>query len=144
MLARQLPASVGCKLHVLHINHMLRGAQANEDEAFVVRRCAELGVACTVRRIDVASRAAQSKDGLEAVARAVRYEAAHELLDCLCAESEVDPACGIVCTAHTLDDRVETFYMRTLVGTGPGGLASIPRARGRLRRPLLDGGVRLA
>lgn len=28
--------------------------------------------------------------------------------------------------------------MRALVGTGPGGLASIPRERGAVRRPLLD------
>lgn len=57
-------------------------------------------------------------------------------LDRVCAR--VGAKDGLICTAHTIDDRVETFFMRALVGTGPGGLASIPRVRGNLRRPLLD------
>ena len=27
---------------------------------------------------------------------------------------------GRIVTAHTADDRVENFYMRSIVGTGPG------------------------
>lgn len=126
------------ELSVLHVNHQLRGSDADADEAFVVARCEDLGVPCTVRRVDVRELAQGKRGGIEATARLARYQLADEMLDAACDRLGVARQDGIVCTAHTLDDRVETFYMRTLVGTGPGGLASIPRMRGRVRRPLLD------
>ena len=73
---------------------------------------------------------------MEAVAREERYRLASLALERACVQAGAED--GLICTAHTIDDRVETFFMRALVGTGPGGLASIPRVRGRLRRPLLD------
>jgi len=124
----------------LHVNHQLRGAAADADEAFVVQRCAQLGIPCTVRRVDIAGLAAGAPGGVEAVAREERYRLADAELDRICCELGVDAEQGIICTAHTLDDRIETFFMRTLVGTGPAGLRSIPRERGRIRRPLLDAG----
>lgn len=138
MLGASLPPADCCELSVLHVNHMLRGRQADDDEAFVIAQCANLAVPCTTRRVDVAALAEQRKDGVEAVARQVRYRLADELLDAECACVGVEASEGVICTAHTLDDRIETFYMRSLVGTGPGGLGSIPRRRGRVRRPLLD------
>ena len=137
MLADMLPAPKALRLQVMHVNHQLRGADADADEAFVLARCEELGVPCAVRRVDVTALAAAG-GGLEAAARAERYRLADELLDAACERAGVPAGSGLILTAHTLDDRVETFYMRTLVGTGPGGLASIPRVRGRVRRPLLD------
>ena len=137
MLAATLPAPKTLCLQALHVNHQLRGADADADEAFVLARCEELGVPCAVRRVDAAALAAAG-GGLEAAARAERYRLADELLDAACERAGVACGSGLILTAHTLDDRVETFYMRTLVGTGPGGLASIPRVRGRVRRPLLD------
>ena len=138
MLAAALPAPQQLQVQVLHVNHQLRGTDADVDEAFVAARCEELGIVCAARRVDVAALAAAGKDGLEATARAERYRLADELLDAACAQTGVPAGSGFILTAHTLDDRVETFYMRSLVGTGPGGLASIPRVRGRVRRPLLD------
>lgn len=138
MLARSLVPAQRCDLHVLHVNHQLRGMDADDDEEFVVSQCRNLGVPCEVRRVDIAALAAKGRGGIEAVAREERYRLAGEVLDGICDSAGVDRSLGLVCTAHTLDDRVETFYMRSLVGTGPGGLGSIPRRRGRLRRPLLD------
>ncbi len=128
----------GVQLHCLHINHLLRGEAADGDEAFVRALCERLGVAFHVRRIDVAALAAAGSAGMEATAREQRYLAASELAQTL----SVSTACAAedvrILTAHTLDDRVETFLMRALVGTGPGGLGSIPRQRGAILRPLLD------
>lgn len=125
-----------CELSVLHVNHMLRGADSDADEAFVIARCEELEIPCEVVRVDVGQKAKESKGGIEAVAREERYRIAEVAL-----QRAIDAnraSAGHICTAHTLDDRVETFFMRVLVGTGPGGLASIPRERGNVRRPLLD------
>ena len=123
---------------VLHVNHMLRGKDSELDEKFVVSKCMELCVECCVVRIDIKSLAKNSADSIEAVARDARYAAANKQLATFCEKLDVSFDQGRIYTAHTLDDRVETFYMRTLVGTGPGGLASIPRSRENVLRPLLD------
>ena len=48
------------------------------------------------------------------------------------------PQRGRIAVAHTRDDRVETFLMRAITGSGAAGLSSIPYVRGRIVRPLLD------
>ena len=63
---------------------------------------------------------------VEAVARRERYLAANEALASLCFHEGCPLSnSGRIFTAHTADDRVETFYMRSIVGTGPGGFRSI-------------------
>ena len=121
---------------VLHVNHMLRGEDSDGDERFVRELCKKLDVPCEVQRVDIGALSQTRRGGMEAVAREERYRLASLALDRACAR--VGAKDGLICTAHTIDDRVETFFMRALVGTGPGGLASIPRVRGNLRRPLLD------
>lgn len=133
MMGKALPKPQDVAPLVLHVNHLLRGKASDGDEDFVVRRCQELGVAFRVRRVDVATLAKASGHGMEAVARGERYRLASEVLAATSRSQN-----GLILTAHTLDDRVETFLMRSLVGTGPGGLASIPRRRGNIVRPLLD------
>ena len=124
-------------LVVLHVNHCLRGADADGDEAFVCALAARLGVDCHVERVDVAGRAASEGANVEAVGRRVRYAAANALLDELCARLGVPPEQGRIATAHTADDRIENFLMRAIVGTGPGGLRGMDAASGRVVRPLL-------
>lgn len=125
-------------LFVLHVNHLLRGADADGDAGFVAGLCERLEVPCRVVRYDVASYAEETGLNLEDAGRRVRYRFAAEELDVRCAEAGVDPARGRIATAHTLDDRAETFVMRLAQGTGTSGLISPPHRRGRLVRPLLD------
>lgn len=126
------------RLHVLHVNHLLRGADADADQHFVQETCDSLGIHCTVLRVDVA-KLAQERDGnVEDVGRRVRYDAARELAQKLCAEQGVSRQKAKILTAHTADDRAETFMMNVMRGSGMSGLASIPRHRGLIYRPLLD------
>jgi len=125
-------------LSVLHVNHRLRGADADADAGFVRALCEELGVACTVVDFDVAAYAEAEGLNLEDAGRRVRYRFAEEALDAACAAARVRPERGRIAVAHTRDDRVETFLMRAITGSGAGGLASIPYVRGRIVRPLLD------
>jgi tRNA(Ile)-lysidine synthase len=61
------------RLHVLHVNHRLRGIDADEDEEFVRDLAARYGIPCTIRRVDVAALAAASPDGnVENAGREVR------------------------------------------------------------------------
>ena len=126
------------RLHVLHVNHLLRGEDADADQHFVQETCDSLGVPCTALRVDVA-KFAQERDGnVEDVGRRVRYDAARELAQKLCTEQGVSRQKAKILTAHTADDRAETFMMNVMRGSGMSGLASIPRHRGLIYRPLLD------
>jgi tRNA(Ile)-lysidine synthase len=125
-------------LSVLHVDHMLRGAESDADAASVEQLCAALGLPCAMVRFDVASFATQNSLNLEDAGRQIRYRFAEEALDAACAAARVSPLRGRIATAHNRDDRVETFLMRAITGAGAGGLASIPYVRGRIVRPLLD------
>ena len=126
------------RLHVLHVNHLLRGEDADADQHFVQDACDLLSISCTVLRVDVA-KLAQERDGnVEEIGRRVRYDAARELAQKLCVEQGVSRQKAKILTAHTADDRAETFMMNVMRGSGMSGLASIPRHRGLIYRPLLD------
>ena len=132
------------RLHVLHVNHGLRGIDAEEDEEFVRELSARFGIPCTVRRVDVAALAEGNALGqgpgsnVENVGREVRYREASRLANELSREFGTPRSAARICTAHTADDRAETFFMNAIRGTGPAGLSSIPRRRNRVVRPLLD------
>ncbi len=126
------------RLHVLHVNHLLRGADADADQHFVQATCDSLGIPCTVLRVDVAKLAQECDGNVEEIGRRVRYDAARELAQKLCAEQRVSRQKAKILTAHTADDRAETFMMNVMRGAGMSGLASIPRHRGLIYRPLLD------
>jgi len=125
-------------LAVAHFNHRLRGESAAADERFVVELARTLGLCCHVARADL-SAAASISGGIEAAARAARYE--------FLIRSAEQIGARYVVTGHTADDQAETVLHHILRGTGMAGLAGIPRVRVlspavTLVRPLL--GVRRA
>lgn len=126
------------RLHVLHVNHLLRGEDADADQHFVQETCDSLGIPCTALRVDVAKLAQECDGNVEEIGRRVRYDAARELAQKLCTEQGVSRQKAKILTAHTADDRAETFMMNVMRGSGMSGLASIPRHRGLIYRPLLD------
>ena len=129
------------RLHVLHVNHHLRGMDAEEDEEFVRELSARFGIPCTVESVDVAALAEQAHGegaNVEAMGREVRYSAAARLANELSLEFGTPRSAARILTAHTANDRAETFFMNAVRGSGPSGLSSIPRRRNRIVRPLLD------
>lgn len=126
------------RLHVLHVNHQLRGIDAEEDEEFVRGLADRYGIPCTVCRADVAALAAQTDGNVENAGRELRYREANRLANALSAEFGTPRSSARILTAHTADDRAETFFMNAIRGTGASGLSSIPRRRNRIVRPLLD------
>ncbi len=123
-------------VHVVHVDHGLRGAQAGEDDAACVRAWgASVGVAVTVRTAAVET--APGSDGREgnvhAWARGERQRLADEVA------GEVGAA--LVATAHTRTDLVETALGRLATQPGRRALLSMRAQEGRLVRPLLAAGV---
>lgn len=110
----QLNESLGISVSAAHINHHLRGSEADADEAFVKELCNTLDVPLDVRQADGLQR--QAGRNLENEARRVRYAL---LAEVAYAKS------GAIATAHTLNDQAETFLMKLLRGAGPAGLSGI-------------------
>ncbi len=124
----------GLVLSSVHVHHGLRGAEADDDAAFVASLAVRLEVPLRTERGDVGMLAAERGKGIEEAARTLRYRVFHALL----ASREVDA----VATAHTLDDQAETVLMKMLRGAwteGLGGIAPVMQAPGggRIVRPLL-------
>ncbi|MBE6724617.1 MAG: tRNA lysidine(34) synthetase TilS [Ruminococcaceae bacterium] len=130
-LLRDWCAENGVALSAAHVNHGIRGEEADRDEAFCRRTCEELGVPLSVLRADVPALAAEQGQGIEECARDVRYAYFDELAG----------ADGLVATAHNATDNLETVLFRMLRGTGLKGLCGIPPIRdGRFLRPLIRDG----
>jgi tRNA(Ile)-lysidine synthase len=115
---------------VAHLNHQLRGAEADEDEAFCASLAARFAVPFIADRIDVAAVARTEKRSVEDAARRARYAFFERAAD----------RCGadVIAVAHTKDDQAETFLLRLLRGAGTRGLAAIHPRAGRVIRPLID------
>lgn len=128
-------------LLVLHVNHQLRGNDADDDDRFVGKLCAHLGITCHRERASVAELAHDTRMGVELAGRTIRYQLAEKARDALLAKhaatDKTDAACPIL-TAHTADDRAETLLQRLIVGGGGSSLASIPKQNGHVMRPLLN------
>ncbi|MFH1361388.1 MAG: tRNA lysidine(34) synthetase TilS [bacterium] len=116
-------------LHVAHLNHMLRGKEAELDTRFVQGLAQGLKLPITVESFDVQAYANEEKLGLEDAARRVRYAFFDRIANQVGATK--------IAVAHTADDNVETFLMRLLRGTGIRGLCGIPSVRGKIIRPLI-------
>ena len=125
-------------LAMLHVNHCLRGQDADDDAAFVRELADLLGVPLFTCTVNVAGMASDSGENVEAVARRERYLAANEALESMCRHEGLPLSKARIWTAHTQDDRVENFYMRSIVGTGPGGFRAMRYANGPVARPCLD------
>lgn len=120
----------GFVLTAAHLNHGLRGEEADRDEHFVSAFCRERKIPLTIRRMAVRQEAAKHGESEEACGRRLRYQFFQELAG----------ACqhGIVATAHTFSDSMETVLFHMARGCGLHGLCGIPAVRGNIIRPLID------
>ncbi len=111
---------------LIHVNHGLRGAESDRDEAFCRALANRLGVPIDVVAAPIAPRASRSP---EAAARACRYQAF--------AAAAARLGATRVVTAHTADDQAETVLLRLLRGAGSRGLSGIRAERDVYARPFL-------
>lgn len=124
---RELAPRWGILLSVLHLDHGLRGEESAGDAAFVERLAAQLGMAVTVERVDLRSRAGN----LEQAARQARLDFFRAQISA----GRVDR----VALGHTRSDQAETVLFRMLRGAAGAGLAGIrPVTTDGLVRPLLE------
>lgn len=130
---QQLSSSWDWKVGICHVNHQLRGKEAEEEEDYVAAYAAAHNIPCWIERVDVEAYRKRFTNNMQAAARTLRYEAFRRAGERF--------GTNVVGLAHHAGDQAETVLMRMLRGTGPGGLAGI-RMRSevgglKLVRPLL-------
>ncbi len=128
------------RLHLAHLNHDFRGAEADHDAAFVQQLADRLGLPASIDRQDpIAYQRQRNLSSFEQAAREMRYAFLAAV-----AQSARAPAIAL---GHTADDQAETVLMHLLRGAGPQGLRGMselapwpwpqPQPAPQLFRPLL-------
>ena len=120
-----LKDQLGFKLYAAHFNHKIRGKEADYDQQFVTLKCEELGVELFIGSADVLDFANKNNMSVELAAREKRYDFLKSV------------AKGVVATAHTADDNIETILFNMARGTALKGLCGIPETRDIFIRPLI-------
>lgn len=119
------------KLVACHINHMIRGEEADKDEELAEAFARKLSVEFISRRIDVPTLARERGVGTEECARDARYSTFSDIIR---GRNDVK----YVATAHNLGDSVETVLFNILRGAGALGASGIAPIRDNILRPMLS------
>lgn len=125
----ELQKKISFELLVVHVNHNLRGEEANADERYVKQLCQEVGIECRVYSKDVETIARERRLSVEEAGRDVRREVFSEVMQS-CQGTKI-------ALAHHMNDNVETFLMNVARGSGLKGLGGIRPVTGTYIRPLL-------
>lgn len=125
----ELQKELGFEVIAVHVNHGLRGEDADADEAFVKKFCEERDVPLEIYFAEVESIAKERKQSVEEAGRDVRRQ---------CFEQACCKYGGTkIALAHHLNDNAETFLFRLARGTGLKGLGGMAPVSDRYIRPLL-------
>ena len=112
----------------VHVNHRIRGEEAERDATFAEEFSKHLCVAFRLYTKNIPEIAAEQGRGLEECGREVRYRLFQE---------DAEKQGGKIATAHTLSDSVETVLFHIIRGCAVNGLKGIPPVRGNIIRPLI-------
>lgn len=110
-----------------HVNHGIRGDEADRDENFVREYCKIHGIPFYCAHFHVPEAAALSGESEEQCGRRLRYEFFSSFGQNI-----------KIATAHNLNDCAETVVFNLTRGTGLKGLVGIPPVRGNIIRPLIE------
>lgn len=116
-------------IYACHINHGIRGEEADKDEAFTIDFCNSMKVPVFTYHISVPELAREKGVSEELCGREARYEILKRKSDELNAK---------IATAHTASDLSETIIFNLVRGSGISGLCGIPPVRGNIIRPLIS------
>ncbi len=121
------------KIFAAHVNHMIRGAEADRDEEFCREVCERLDIPLFVLKKDIPAYAEQIGASVETAARAARYDFFDSLME--------EHGIPLLATAHNANDNLETLIFNITRGTGLSGACGIPPTRkcknGTVVRPIL-------
>jgi len=112
-----LREKLGLRLHAAHLNHQLRGDEAEADARYVADLARQLDVPATIERRDVRAYQTRHRLSPEEAAREVRYDFLARVTQAAGTDRAV--------VGHTADDHIETVLMHLIRGTGTRGLRGL-------------------
>ena len=115
----------------VHVNHGIRGVEADRDEAFSLAFVNESSAEFKSIKVDLPSIAKERGLGIEEAARNIRYSIFDEIIT-----SRNDISC--IAVAHNATDNIETVMFNMLRGTGLAGVSGIKPVRDNIVRPLIS------
>ena len=118
------------KIYLVHINHLLRGEDADADENFSFEYAKKNNLEIFIKRIPVKEIAKEIGKTLEEVGREERYKFFSEIYEKVGANK--------IATAHNRDDQIETFLFRLIRGTSLQGLEGIKIKNNNIIRPISE------
>ncbi len=114
----------------VHINHGIRGDEADRDEIFSKALANSLGVDFISLKLDIPQMAKEEHAGLEEVARNARYREFSKII-----QSRND--ISTIAVAHNSTDNLETVIFNLMRGAGSSGMSGIRPVRENIIRPLI-------
>ncbi len=117
------------KIHVVHVNHHLRGEESDSDAKFIKDFCEKKHIDYTIVDVDVNKLKQEKKYTLEESARIARFDAFAKIMK--------KERLNKLFLAHHKNDQVETILMHIFRGSGVSGAVGI-KDDGKIFRPLLD------
>ena len=133
-LLQRMQKEYGYELRVVHVNHGIRGEEAERDQKLVEKICNDRGICFQAYVYDVPALSVQWKNGLEEAGRKVRKES-------FCKEMEkadgVDSGRKVIALAHNKNDLAETMLHHLCRGTGLRGLSPMKPRKDGIIRPVL-------
>ena len=129
-LLHRFTQAYGGSLVISHLNHGLRGQEADRDEDFVRSVAEKYGLPFKTRKVNLKGIAREKGLNLQDAGRKERYRFFADVI------KEVNG--DKIAVGHNADDQAETVMMRVIRGTGMKGLGGVPPARDNIIRPLID------
>lgn len=117
-------------LEIAHMNHRLRGDDADRDAEFVRKLAWQYQLQSHLKNCDINKIAESAGQSIEAVGRVERYRYFQKVARARQLHK--------IATAHHANDQAESILFNLLRGTGYLGLAGIAYQRDNVIRPLLD------
>lgn len=128
-ILKELSPEFDLSITAVHLNHMLRGAESDADEAFVTELCRKWHIPIRVFRENIAEISRTDGISEEEAGREARYSCLFRVLE----EASAD----VIAVGHHYEDNAETVMLNILRGCGLEGLAGMDYKSGAIIRPLL-------
>lgn len=129
-MLKKLQNFFNLRIYLVHINHLLRGEDADSDEDFSFKYAEKNNLKIFIKKIPIKEIAEKSGKTIEEVGREERYKFFMEIYQKVGANK--------IATAHNKDDQIETFLFRLIRGTSLEGLEGIKIKNNNIIRPISE------
>ena len=129
-MLKRLQNFINFNIYLVHINHLLRGEDADSDEKFSIEYAKKNNLEIFIKRIPVKEISKEVGKTLEEVGREERYKFFSEIYKKVEANK--------IATAHNKDDQIETFLFKLIRGTSLQGLEGIKVKNNNIIRPISE------